>query len=119
MAKRKPSITFEKIVSDMVCRDAREWVGRLLDENGIEYAYTEADAAASFHEEEFGFYTYTCTVVVTMARYLPKIYLEVGGTVDGAGILHSVIWRKDEEHKIIWLEVEESRQVLQIEKFRI
>ena len=109
-------MTYKKIVIDILQQQSREWVEKLLNENGIEYDFTWSDILELENDKEQDMIYWTVEVTVGM-NGLRKV-LQVGGTADDlTGICKSVIW--DSKKNIVWMSVKETRDQLGITEFNI
>ena len=113
-------MTYKAIVKEMVRREAERWIRTLLDENNILYKWTSSEITDIKADKDSNGFLWEVKVDVCGIpgrNYVNTIY--VGGSVDDViGICCSVIWSADRK-TIIWMASEETREDLNIKKFRI
>lgn len=107
-------MTYKAIVKRMVENEATNWLEKVLKENDINYKYTITND--TIFENEKDTFLYKTEIEIRISVYTVSVV--VGGTVDDTcGICTSVIW--NDNHKILWMNTEEARKALGIEKFEI
>lgn len=110
-------MTYKKIVEELIRAKANKWVEKLLEENGIDYRFTNSEVIEMENDKDRDTIYWQVRVEIIRNSYFSD-WLVVGGTADDlAGICSSVIW--DRNHNIVWMSVEETRKQLGIEKFKI
>ena len=111
-------MTYKKIVEELIRAKANKWVRELLEENGIEYRFVTVGNAEMENDKERDTIFWHVPVEVVKEDY-HHVSLTVGGTADDTcGICRSVIYRGSSLN-VIWMEVEETREQLGIEEFKI
>lgn len=112
-------MTYKKIVAAMVEQDARQWMEKVLSENGYDEAYVFVDDVQLENDKEKDTIYWTVKVDIRFKMDIINYHFEIGGTADDlCGICHSVIWTADKK-QILWMSVKESRKQLGIESFKI
>lgn len=110
-------MTYKAIVKRMVENEATNWIEKLLEGNGIKYGFVSAKDTTFEHDKDLNMFMFETEIKVYTGGIIDT-YLTVGGTVDDScGICTSVIWNNN--HKTIWMNTEEARKALSIEKFEI
>lgn len=110
-------MTYKAIVKGMIERKSQKWVESLLAKNHIEYKRTSVDCCELENSKKEDVIYWNTRIKIVDPDY-NYIFLDVGGTADDiCGICTSVIW--NEEHRIIWMHVKETRNQLNITEFKI
>lgn len=117
-------MTYKAIVKDLLEKDSKQWVKKLLVENGLMDEDEERGWICSAECEnmtnEGQHISYEVKVVIVWKEGLPiHTDLRVGGTIDDmVGLCHSVIWN-DDKSDIIWMATKTARLALGITEFKL
>ena len=112
-------MTYKAIVKELIRNDAKAWVEKLLNENGIAFRYTLSETSELKHDKESNTILWTAKIEIKMEGQRDLLTVYAGGTADDfLGICHSVLWNKDMK-KILWMANYDTRKSLGIKTFQI
>lgn len=111
-------MTYKKIVSEMVRREADNFINKVFTDNGYNVRWTTSFEPEMEKDKERDTIFWTVRAEVKLKDEITSRKFEIGGTVDDCCLVCCSVINND-DHKIIWMSNPATRQKLGIDKLKI
>ena len=110
-------MTYKRLAMRLVCTAVRKWIEEVLTENGIDYMWVSTNYPTMQNDKKQDCFCWDCAAEIMLPNY-KEIKVIAGGTADDIlGISESVLW--NENKKILWMSVSETREQLGITELNL